>query len=81
MDITHGLGLPFDRLRVPVSGSERAAKHTDELARGFSYTISAGPHVAHPEQDVPVPNQQGVYSQMHPATSHPRGVEMLTYYL
>ncbi|MGA2489603.1 MAG: hypothetical protein ABSF99_05385, partial [Anaerolineales bacterium] len=38
----------------------------------------AGPHVARPEQDVPVPNQQEVYSQMLPATSLSRGVDMLT---
>ena len=61
-----------------VSGSERAAQQLFELANSISYARPAGPNVTHPEQNVPVPNQQEVYSQMLPATSHLRGIDMLT---
>ena len=67
LNITHGLGLTHGVSQV--SGFERTAKHNTELAKGFSYGISAGPNVTHPEQNVSVPNQQKVYSQMDPATS------------
>ena len=67
MNFTHGLGLTHGVSQV--SGSERTAKHNTELAKGFSYGDSAGPNVTHPEQYVPVPNQEKVYSQTYPATS------------
>jgi hypothetical protein len=77
MDITYRLGQTqwFSR----VSGSERAAIHTNELTRGFSNNFSAGWHVANREQYVPVPDHQRVYSKTYPTASHSRGIEMLTY--